>query len=152
MGILMWSTNISLARLPGVTWTLLSSKELGDKALGHYVTATNRFWVLLWRSESESVSCSFMSNSLWLHGLWPSSLLCPWSSPGKNTGVGWPHSKDPPHKGVFPTQGLNPGLLYYRQIVYCLSHQGSPLETKGDGFFFFAGSLAKSLAIFSTNC
>ena len=24
-----------------------------------------------------------------------------------------------------PTQGLNPGLLHYRQILYCLSHQGS---------------------------
>ena len=37
---------------------------------------------------------------------------------GKNTGVGchvllqW----------IFPTQGLNPGLLHYRWILYCLSH------------------------------
>ena len=28
--------------------------------------------------------------------------------------------------GIFPTQGSNPGLLYYRQILYRLSHQGSP--------------------------
>ena len=28
--------------------------------------------------------------------------------------------------GIFPTQGLNPGLLHCRQILYCLSHQGSP--------------------------
>ena len=27
-------------------------------------------------------------------------------------------------QGIFPTQGLNPGLLHYRQILYCLSHQG----------------------------
>ena len=27
--------------------------------------------------------CSVMSNSLWLHGLWPTRLLCPWNSPGK---------------------------------------------------------------------
>ena len=26
--------------------------------------------------------------------------------------------------GIFPTQGLNPGLLYWRQILYCLNHQG----------------------------
>ena len=26
-------------------------------------------------------------------------------------------------QGIFPTQGLNPGLLYCRQILYCLSHQ-----------------------------
>ena len=28
-------------------------------------------------------------------------------------------------EGIFPTQGLSPGLLYCRQIFYCLSHQGS---------------------------
>ena len=40
----------------------------------------------------------------------------------KNTGVG-SHSL---LQGIFPTQGLklNPGLLYCRQILYCLSHQG----------------------------
>ena len=30
-------------------------------------------------------------------------------------------------KGIFPTQGLNPGLLHFRQMLYYLSHQGSPL-------------------------
>ena len=29
-------------------------------------------------------------------------------------------------QGIFPTLGLNPGLLHCRQICYCLSHQGSP--------------------------
>ena len=29
-----------------------------------------------------------MSDSLWPHGLSPTSLLCPWDSPGKDTGVG----------------------------------------------------------------
>ena len=29
-------------------------------------------------------------------------------------------------RGSFPTQGLNSGLLHYRQILYHLSHQGSP--------------------------
>ena len=29
---------------------------------------------------------------------------------------------------IFPTQGSNPGLLHCRQILYCLSHQGSPTE------------------------
>ena len=28
--------------------------------------------------------------------------------------------------GIFPTQGLNPGLLHCRQILYRLSHQQSP--------------------------
>ena len=34
------------------------------------------------------VSRSVMSNSLQPHGLWFTRLLCPWASPGKNTGVG----------------------------------------------------------------
>ena len=43
-------------------------------------------------------------------------------SPGKNTGVGC-HAL---FKGIFPTQGLNPGLPHCRGIFYHLSHQGSP--------------------------
>ena len=34
------------------------------------------------------------------------------------------------HQGIFPTQGSNPHflcLLHYRQILYLMSHQGSPL-------------------------
>ena len=30
---------------------------------------------------------SVMSDSLWPCGLWPTRLLCPWDSPGKDTGV-----------------------------------------------------------------
>ena len=44
-------------------------------------------------------------------------LLCSWNSPGKITGVG-SHSL---LQRNFPTQGLNPGLLHCRQILYCLS-------------------------------
>ena len=29
-------------------------------------------------------------------------------------------------QGTFPTQGSNPGLPHYRQILYLLSHEGSP--------------------------
>ena len=43
-------------------------------------------------------------------------------SPGKNTGVGC-HAL---LQGLFPTQGLNPGLPHCRQLLHCLSHQRSP--------------------------
>ena len=43
-------------------------------------------------------------------------------SPGKNTGVGC-HAL---LQGIFPTQESNPGLPHCRQILYHLSHQGSP--------------------------
>ena len=33
----------------------------------------------------------------------------------------------PLSRGIFPTQGLNPGLLHCRQILYCLSHWGCPI-------------------------
>ena len=35
-----------------------------------------------------SVSCSVMSISLWPHGLYSATLLCPLDSPGKNIGEG----------------------------------------------------------------
>jgi len=35
-----------------------------------------------------------------------------------------------PSPGIFLTQGLNPGFLNCRQILYHLSHQGNPLRTR----------------------
>ena len=60
-----------------------------------------------------------MSDSLRPHGLYSS-----WNSPGQNTGVGSLSLL----QGIFPTQGSNPGLQHCRQILYQLSHQGSPDE------------------------
>ena len=48
------------------------------------------------------------------------SPLCPWNSPGKNTGVGSHFLL----QEIFLTQGLYPVLLEYRKILYHLSHQG----------------------------
>ena len=39
--------------------------------------------------------------------------LRPWDSPGKNTGVGCHFLL----QGIFPTQGLNPGLPHSRQTL-----------------------------------
>ena len=64
---------------------------------------------------------SVVSNSLWPCGLYPTRCLCPWDSPGKNTGVG----RYSLLQGVFPTQGSILSLLHCRQILYYLSHQGS---------------------------
>ena len=60
-------------------------------------------------------SHSVVSDSLWTRGLYG-----PCNSLGQNTGMGslallW---------GIFPTQGLNPGLLHSRRIHYQLSHKG----------------------------
>ena len=58
-----------------------------------------------------------MSDSLWPHGLHST-----WNSSDQNTGVGSRSLL----KGIFPTQGLIPGLLHCRQMLYQLSHQGKP--------------------------
>ena len=48
----------------------------------------------------------------------------PWNSPGQNTGAG----SFSLFQRIFPTQGLNPGLLHCRQILYQLNHRGSLLN------------------------
>ena len=63
---------------------------------------------------------SVVSDSLWPCGLQTTRLLCPWDSPGKNTGVGCHFL----FQGIFPTQRSNPGLLHCRQMLYHPSHQG----------------------------
>ena len=64
------------------------------------------------------------------------------NSSGKDTGVDC-HAL---LQGIFPTQGLNLGLPYCRQILYWLSHQGifltqefnrGPLHCRWILFFFF---------------
>ena len=50
-------------------------------------------------------------------------LLCPWDSPGKNTGVGSHFLL----QGIFVTQGLNVSRVSCTPVNYLpLSHQGSP--------------------------
>ena len=77
------------------------------------------------RTESQSVSCSVMSDSLHdpmdstptgssVHGILQARIL-EWVSFLQ---------KDPFLQGVFPTRGWNPGPLHYRQILYHLSYQG----------------------------
>ena len=72
--------------------------------------------------KSESVSHSVVSKSFWLHGLLSTWPFCPWNSPSKNTRMAC-HSL---LWGIFPTQGPNLDLPHCRQILHCLSHQGSP--------------------------
>ena len=73
--------------------------------------------------ESKSVSLwSVFALHVWSHGLYsPPGSSYLWNSPGQNTGVG-SHSL---LQGIFLTQGLNPGLLHCRWILYQLSYKGS---------------------------
>ena len=59
------------------------------------------------------VVLSVVSDSLPTHGLYS-----PWNSPGQTTGVGSLSLL----QGIFPSQGLNPGLPHCLQILHQLSH------------------------------
>ena len=78
-----------------------------------------------------------MSNSLRPH-----RLYSPWNSLGQNTGVGSLSL----FQGIFPTQGLNPGLPNCRWILYQLSHKGSPWKWSSKPGLLSPGSETKSQA------
>ena len=77
-----------------------------NNQLFHVLCLVTQAWPTLY----DLMSCSLPGSSV--HG----------DSPGKNTGVGCHDLL----QGIFPTQGSNPGVLYCGQILYHLSHQGSP--------------------------
>ena len=85
----------------------------------HYINQMN--FISITTNVIESESYSVVSDSLQPHGLYS-----PWNSPGQNTGVGSLSLL----QGIFPTQGLNPGLLHCRRILYQLSHKESPIPLK----------------------
>ena len=62
-------------------------------------------------------------------------LYSPWNSPW-NTEVGSPSL----FQRTFPTQGSNPGLPYYKQILYQLGHKGSPRILKWVAYPFYSRS------------
>ena len=72
---------------------------------------------------AQSNTCAQSLSRVWLFATpW---LLCPWNSPGVNTGVGYYHFL---LQRIFPTQRKNPCLLYlqhWQADSLPLSHQGS---------------------------
>ena len=111
-----WSSYSSISPALGVITICYSDRCMVISHCGFNIisimTYDEHLVTCLW-SESHSV----VSNSLQPHGLYS-----PWNSPGQNTRVG-SHSL---LKGIFPMQGSNTGLPHCRQILYQLSHQGSP--------------------------
>ena len=87
--------------------------------------------MLCWVTQSCLTLCDPMDCSL------PGSSVHGDSS-GKNTGVGC-HAL---LQGIFPIQGSNLGLPHCRQILYHLSHQGSPGEREKQSRYAFPLSSA----------
>ena len=86
------------------------------------------YWFL---RQVKSESCSAVSNCLWSHGQYS-----PWNSSGQNTGVGSLSLL----QGIFPIQGLNPGLRTAGGFFYQMNHQGSPRILEWVAYPFSRGS------------
>ena len=172
--------------------TMTHVKWFGQNQISRtFLNVPNVLWMFC-----ECVKSLHLCLTLWLYGLWSTRLLCPWDSPGKNTGMDghallqgisltqgsnlsllslrhWQAGSLPPappgkpmdvllclvaqcdlmcdpmdyslpgssvhgdspgkntgvdghalFQGIFPIQGLNPGLPHCRQVLYHLSHQG----------------------------
>ena len=78
---------------------------------------------LLPKLNKVSVRCSVLPDSA---TPWTVACVCQWNFPGKNTGVDSHFLL----QKIFLIQGLNPGLLHCRQVLYHLSHQGNPQWNK----------------------
>ena len=74
----------------------------------------------------QSLSRVQLSVTLWTVA---TKLLCPWDSSGKNVGVGCHFLL----QGIIPTQRLNPGLLYFRQILSKEKGKSFDLKDKEGG-------------------
>ena len=113
-----------------LAWRIPWTEEPGDYNQGGFKesdTTEQLTYTVVLRSymlhEKWKWSHSVVSDSLRFRGLSPTRLLRPWGFPGKNSGVGCHFLL----QGIFHTQGLNPGLPHCRQMLYPLSHKGSPI-------------------------
>ena len=70
------------------------------------------------------VSCSVVSDSLWLHGLYSAGSSGHWILQARIL-EGLPSLL----QVIFMTQGSKQGLLHFKHVLYHLSHQGSSNNT-----------------------
>ena len=134
-------------RMPGVRGKLLNPRGLG-KAFEETTFGLRFNW---WEVDNHTekgllytiLTSPFLSGGFkWseslsrANSLQPHGLYSPWNSLGQNTGVGSLSLL----QGIFPTQGLNSGLLHCKQILYQLSQKGSPRILEWVAYLFSKGS------------
>ena len=127
---------------PSLLWRILSSKLINQINNTNAYLTTHEVNKLMNNSteyttitacvvNGENENLSVMSDSLW-----PRGLYSPRNSPGQDTGV----DSLSLLQGIFPTQGLNPGLLHFRQT--------QPSEPPGKPWKNHAVTLELSLLTF----
>ena len=123
----LWSAALNSFPFPVNSWDAVAVQNYDDRSsslyfLEHGIALSccmNKWKVKVLVAQSCLTLCEPMNCSL------PGYFGNPCQdSPGKNTGV----DRHSLLQGIFPTQGSNPGLLHCRQILYCLRHQGSPMN------------------------
>ena len=108
------------------------------KKKGHCKQRDKGCMMTLLEHQAASESRSVLSDFFQPHGL---SMDSPWNSPSQNTGVG----RLSLLQRIFPNQGWNPGLPHCRQILYQLSHKGSPRTLEWGAYpFSFRSSQHRS--------
>ena len=107
-----------------------------------------------WGAVIHGVAKSWTRLSNWTELNWwtiAPRLLCPWDSPGKNTGGGCHFLL----QGMFLTQGLNSCLLLGRQILYHWTTGEAPIYHPCEQWFSAkaeAWRLTHSLSVSSITC
>ena len=117
---------------PGSFW--LSSKACVSDCLMNFIFLTNDYECSQHSfNVCVCVSCSVGSDSSWPHEMQSARLLCPWNSPGENTGV----DKHSLLQGIFPTQDQTQvsytagrfftvwvnEVLYFKHTVFYFKHK-----------------------------
>ena len=102
-----------------------------EEIIKQWVQSNLTFVKLKQVCESRSVVSDFLRPIDYTHS--------PWNSLGQSTGVGGLSLL----QGIFPTQGLNPGLPYCKWILYQLSHKAQAL---------IATSPIKDLESYTSRC
>ena len=130
-GSLVWRFLGNISSLPcpcSPEGTTQGQRGHGRQLGGHSLQSVSR----LGREEGRVCQVTSVVSDSWRpHGLWPARLLCPWDSPGKNTGVGC-HAL---LQGVFPTQGSSPyllSLLHWQVSSFPLAPPGSLCSARGN--------------------
>ena len=113
MSSLFWGSDITLLGFMKFAKAVVRTSE--NTVFGNIAFFMNRLCC------AQSLSRVWLFVTPWMVAC---RLLCPWASPGNNTGVGC-HAL---LQGIFPTQGLNPGLPMLQADSLASDPTGMPVK------------------------
>ena len=152
-GILFWRIQRQPVLLVKVAQSCLTLCNPMDYKVKVKVKSLSRVWLFATRRSVAHQAPPSMGFSTWeywsglpfpspgdlpdpgkIYSAW--KIYSPWNSPGQNTGV----VSLSILQGIFPAQGLNPGLPHCGWILYQMSHKGSSRILEWVAYPFSRGS------------